>query len=337
MNSGNNTKMTGIKANLALIQKTELFAGLSKNEIDFVVSRSEMLKLSKGALLFSQGEKAEHFFILTDGAIRVFHTRSDGSEDEMARFTAGDTIGDFDFARGAKYDACAEAAEDSGLIEFPGYGLTMDALAREAPNMVCSILLNAIVMMTDRIKSIRKLTLKNMAWVQELHRRAYEDPGTGLWKQTLINDEIIEILKNPSALIMLKPDHFKTLVDSRGHSAGDEAMVRIAIILKNAVRLNGHGWPLRFKSNEVGIILNNCDAFTAEKIAKNLSEAIAAMEPVPAQDEIPEFHFSATISWTVWPADCPYWDELFQGNYTSLLDAWHGGEEKIVHYRAVRP
>jgi diguanylate cyclase (GGDEF)-like protein len=288
-------------------------------------------------LLFSHGEAAKHFFILLDGAIRVFNTRSDGGEDEMARFTSGDTIGDFDFARGAEYDACAEAAEDSELIEFPGYGLTMDDLAREDPHTVCSILLNAIVMMTGRIKSIHKLTLKNMAWVQELHRRAYEDPGTGLWKQTLIADEIKGVLNNPSALIMLKPDRFKILVDSRGHSAGDEAMVRIALVLKNAARHNGHGWPMRFKSNEAGVIFNNCDSCTAEKIAGELLSAIAALEPVPAQDETPEFHFSATISWTVWPLDGADWEELFQGNYASLLDTWKSGGEKIVHYKMAKP
>ena len=329
--------MPGTKADLALIQKTELFAGLSQDEIDFVVSRSGTLKLSRGALLFSAGEKAKHFYILTSGAIRVFNARSDGGENEMARFTAGDTIGDFDFARDAEYDACAEAAEDSELIEFPGLGLTMDSLAGEDPHTVCSILLNAIVMMTERIKSTRRLTLKNMAWVQELHRRAYEDPGTGLWKQTLIADEITGVLKNPSALIMLKPDHFKTLVDSRGHSVGDEAMVRIALVLKNAAHRNGHGWPMRFKSNEVGIIFNNCDSCTAEKIAGELLSAIAALEPVPAQDKLPEFRFSATVSWTVWPLDGADWEELLQGNYASLLDAWRSGGKRIVHYRMVKP
>jgi diguanylate cyclase (GGDEF)-like protein len=326
--------MPGIIADLALIQKTELFAGLSQDELDFIASHSGTLKLSSGASLFSAGEEAKHFYILTNGAIRVFNILSDGGEDELAKFTAGDTIGDFDFARGAEYDACAEAAQDSELIEFPGYGLTMDALATKDPHTVCSILLNAVVMMTGRIKSIHRLTLKNMAWVQELHRRAYEDPGTGLWKQTLITDEITAVLANPSALIMLKPDRFKTLVDSRGHSAGDEAMVRIAQILKNTARRNGNGWPLRFKSNETGIIFNNCDAGTAEKIAGILFDAIASMEPVPRQGETPEFDFSATISWTIWPLDGAAWEELFQENYASLLEAWRSGGKKIVHYRA---
>ena len=325
--------MTLANIDLALIQKENLFANLLKSEIDFIVSRSGMLKLSKGGLLFSPREEAKHFYILISGTIRVFKPRSDGGEDEMARFTAGDTIGDFDFARGAEYDACAEAAEDSELIQFPGCGYTMASLASEEPRTVCSILLNAIVMMTGRIKSTRKLILENMSWVQELHRRAYEDPGTGLWRQSLIADEITGALKNPAALIMLKPDRFKTLVDSRGHSAGDEAMIRIAIILKNVTRNIGHGWPLRFKSNEVGIIFNNCDVSMARQIARDLAEIITDMDPVPAEGDIPEFSFTATISWSVWPVDDVEWESLFQGNYASLMDVWRAGGDTITHYR----
>jgi CRP-like cAMP-binding protein len=356
--------MAAANVDLTLIQKAELFSSLPEREIEYIVSQAGTLKLPKGAILFSSGEKAKRFFILTSGVIRVYKKNED-NEDELARFTPGDTIGDFDFARGAEYDACAEADEDSEVIEFPRNGLTMESLAKEEPRTICSILLNGIIMMTGRIKSTRKLMLDKMSWAQDLHRRAYEDAGTGLWKQTLINDEILGTLKDPAALIMIKPDRFKILVDSRGHSAGDEAMIRIAIILKNITRnialvpegtsseapsseapsaeaapeeaaseevSPGAGWALRFKSNEVGLIVNNCGANQAEKIARELAEIISDMDPVPAQDDIPEFLFSATISWCIWPKDNADWDTLFKGNYASLLDNWRDGGERVIHY-----
>lgn len=335
------TMMAIANADFALLKKTDLFSDLPQENFDFIISRSWIFDLPKGENLFSPGKKAEHLYILKSGAIRVFITRSNGSENEMAMFTAGDTIGDFDFARGAEYDAFAAAAEDSQLIMFPSPGHTMDSLAQEEPNIVCNIFLNAIVMITGRIKSTHKLISQDMSWVQELHRRAYEDASTGLWKQSLIADEIIGNLKDPTALIMLKPDRFKILVDSRGHSAGDEAMVRIALIMKNIVRNTGNGWALRFKSNEVGFIFCDCNAVKAEKIAKELAQAIAAMEPVPAQDDIPAFHFSSTISWAIWPHDAQNpqskdcssdWEIFFQGNYASLLENWRNGGERIVRY-----
>jgi diguanylate cyclase (GGDEF)-like protein len=135
------------------------------------------------------------------------------------------------------------------------------------------------------------------------------------------------------ALVMLKPDRFKILVDSRGHGAGDEAMVRIAAILRGVTRRAGRGWPLRFKSNEVGILLGKCGSAEAEKIAGDLHKAVAALKPVPAGDGIPAFSFTATVSYAVWPADNSSWESLLKGNYDLLMDTWRIGGNRIVHYR----
>jgi GGDEF domain-containing protein len=325
--------MDALYDDLALIQKTELFSSLTQDEINFITSRCGTLKISKGASLFSPAEEAKHFYILKSGSIRVYKSRSGGGEDEMAKFTPGDTIGDFDFARGAEYDAFAEAAEDSVLIEFPCNGHTIDMLAMEEPNTVCNILVNAIVMMTGRIKSIQKLILEKMSWVQELHRRVYEDSATGLWKQSFLIDEIAPGLKSPSVLIMIKPDRFKILVDSRGHHAGDEAMTKIALVLKDITRKVGHGWPIRFKSNETGLVFYNFDEIQAKNTADELARAIASIEPVPANGDIGEFSFSASISWSVWPTDDSLWESFFSGTYAALMETWHEGGNRIIHYK----
>jgi diguanylate cyclase (GGDEF)-like protein len=313
------------------MQETELFSTLLDKEMEFAVSHSGVIRLRRGESLFSAGDRAAHFYILLKGAIRIFKSH-DEREEELARFAPGDAIGDFDFARNAKYDADAEAVEDSVLGIFPGQGISMEQLALEDPYTISRILLNSIVMITGRIKSTHKVIVENMSWVQELHRRAYEDPGTGLWKQTFLTDEINRILEKPTALIMLKPDRFKILVDSRGHGAGDEAMVRIAMILKKMSRRAGRSWPLRFKSNEVGILVNRCTPEQAEKAACELHRAIAALTPVPAKGDVPAFPFTATVSWAVWPQDDAAWESLFQGNYSLLLETWRAGN-KVVHYR----
>jgi diguanylate cyclase (GGDEF)-like protein len=316
------------------LQKSELFSTLLKKEIEFVVSRASVLQLRRGGTLFSAGRRASHFYMLLEGAVRIYKVQDNGGEEELAHFTAGDAIGDFDFARGADYDANAEAVEDSVLLMFPGYGLSLDDFALKEPHIISRILLNSIVMMTGRIKATHKIIVENMSWVQELHRRAYEDPGTGLWKQSFLADEINRILENPTALIMLKPDRFKILVDSRGHAAGDEAMVKIAMILKNMSRRLGRSWPLRFKSNEVGLLINRHGPKEAEETAGELHKAVAALAPVPAQGDIPPFSFTATVSWAVWPPDNEAWEALFQGNYALLLETWRSGGSQITHYHA---
>jgi diguanylate cyclase (GGDEF)-like protein len=316
---------------LEAIKKLNLFSLLQDDDLKFVVDHSSLLQLRHGGRLFSEKQKAHHIYALIEGSVRVYRQRSDGGADELAWFTKGDTIGDFDFARQAVYDARAEAVEDSVLLMFPGFGLTLEGFIYEAPQAVTRILLSCIIMMSSRITMTHKVIVDNLSWVQELQRRAYEDPGTGLWQQAFLRDEINRILTEPSALIMLKPDRFKELNDTHGHAAGDEAMVRIAMILKTFTRRTGRGWALRFKSNETGLFINNCTTVTAKKIAQALGKAINDMKPLPAAEGFPAFKFSATIAWTVWPDDGRQWDSLFEDTYAALLHLWRGGGNTVVH------
>jgi len=321
---------------LSAILKSDLFSDLLAEEEKIIVKRTEILLIRKGQLLFSPGEDAEHFYLLLKGAVRVFK-QNEGSaaglmrKDEIARFTPGDIIGDFDFARAADYDAYAEALEDSTLLMFPEYGLTMENLALEEPHISTRILLNSAAMVTARIKATRKLIFESAYWVQELHRKIHEDPSTGLWKQTFLSEEINRILEKPTAIILLKPDRFKMLVDSLGHSAGDEAMIKIAAVLKGITRKLNKGWALRFKSNETGLLINKCDITEAKSLAKVLAEAVAALPHISLGDE--DFYFTGTIAWGIWPTDNKSWDSLFKGTYKLLMDTWKGGGNKVVRYR----
>ena len=279
--------------------------------------------------------------MLLKGNIRVFKQNEGGAadlaaaslprENEIASFAPGDLIGDFDFARAADYDAYAEALEDTTLLMFPEFGLTMEDFALEEPHIIARILLNSAAMVTARIKATRKLLFESAYWVQELHRKIHEDPSTGLWKQTFLTEEINRILERPMALIMLKPDRFKVLVDALGHNAGDEAMIKIAAVLKGIARKLDKGWAMRFKSNETGLVINKCDVAEAESVALALAEVIAALPHVPLGKEV--FYFTGSIAWGVWSADDKSWDSLFAGTYKLLIDTWKNGGNKVVHYK----
>ena len=101
------------------ILKSALFSTLFVNDQDIVVSCSSFLHLRKGGMLFSAGQEAARFFLLLEGDIKIYKFDSEEKEFEIARFTDGDFIGEFDFARSAKYDAFAKAEQDSRLIMFP--------------------------------------------------------------------------------------------------------------------------------------------------------------------------------------------------------------------------
>jgi len=324
---------------ISSLLKSDLFSNLLPDEKKIVMDRTGIMPLRKGGLLFSPGKIADHLYLLLKGSVRVYKPIEGGGGEEIARFAPGDIIGDFDFARNDEYDAQAEALEDSSLVMFPGFGLTMDSFTLEAPHIVAKILLSSADMVISRIKSTRKLIIESMSWVQELHRRVHEDPGTGLWKQSFLTDEINKFLEDPMALIMLKPDRFKILVDTWGHDVGDKVMIKIASILKGITRKVGRGWALRFKSNETGILVNRCDATLAESIAQFLSKAIAALPPVRGQTQDRAqgageavFSFSGSVVWGIWPEDDRSWEAFFKGTYDLLMDTWKAGGNRIVRY-----
>ena len=325
-------------ADLSSILKSDIFSNLLPGEKQAIIEWIGKIRLKRGELLFSPGKKAEHLYLLLEGHIRVFKPREDGSAiDEIARFAPDDIIGDFDFARKAEYDAYAEALEDSTLVIFPDTGVALEDVARGTPNIISRIFLNSIAMVTGRIKVTRKLIIESMSWVQELHRQIHEDPGTGLWKQSFLQDEIYKYMEDPMALILLKPDRFKVLVDARGHDTGDKVMVKIAGILKNITRRLGRGWALRFKSNETGILINKCDVSLAESLVLSLAAAVADLPPIPLGHGGGDFSFSGSIAWAIWPKDNTSWDSLFEGTYRLLMETWKAGGNKAVRYNKELP
>lgn len=318
---------------LDLLKNSELFSTLLEDDLRYIAERTSMLELEKGSMLFSAGEKALRFYIVIKGAICIFRKNEQGSSDEMAVFGDADAIGEFDFARKAAYDAGAIARTDSVLLSFPGIGLSMDILARERPDTVSRILLRSLAMIASRVRSTQVLISENKRWVQELRRRSYEDPGTGLWNQAFLKEEIPRHLKTPTLCLLFKPDRFKILVDGHGHAAGDEAMLRIAGVLKGVIRRYRHGWALRLKSNECALVIPGCDETESKKIAAALSATIYVMKPVPAIGDGFPFPFSASIVYGLWPQDSDDWNVLFESMYSKLLELSREGGNRVYRQR----
>ncbi len=315
---------------IEFMRRAELFAGLLDDDLRYLATRASFLSIPPRARLFRPGDAARRFFIVREGSLRVFRTRFDGGEDEMALFAPGDALGDFDFARGAVYDASAEAVTDSTVLVFPGEGHTLESLVLERPDVSARLKLRSLAMLASRLRSTNKLISENAPWVRELRRRAYEDPGTGLWSRAFLDEEVSRTLKAPTALVLLKPDRFKLLVDERGHAAGDEAMARIAAVLKDLVRRLGRGWAIRVRSNETALVVPRCPEADAEDLARTVHREIAAIDPFPAEDGFSGFDFSVCTVYAVWPDDGPLWPDLFAQTYEFLLAEVKAGGDRVA-------
>jgi diguanylate cyclase (GGDEF)-like protein len=88
------------------------------------------------------------------------------------------------------------------------------------------------------------------------------------------------------SVIMLDIDYFKLYNDTYGHQAGDECLTRVAEVLKKSVR-TPEDVVSRYGGEEFVVILFNCPANIAEKVALRIQDGLR-MEAIP--------HSASTVS-----------------------------------------
>lgn len=149
---------------------------------------------------------------------------------------------------------------------------------------------------------------------QQRHARELEaaleqvltDPLTGLLNyqgiQTAVKKELVDT-GSMSALLFLDMDDFKSINDTYGHAAGDEALRRVAEILKENIRSTDYA--ARIGGDEFVIFLNGIHntgnaADCARRICEHLSET-----------QLEDLHISCSIGIAFAPVD--------GNNYTELV------------------
>jgi diguanylate cyclase (GGDEF)-like protein len=78
---------------------------------------------------------------------------------------------------------------------------------------------------------------------------------------------------SPFGLVVIDLDGFKAINDERGHAAGDEMLQLTAFALAGTIRASDT--VARLGGDEFAVLLDECDALTAELVAERLRAAIA--------------------------------------------------------------
>lgn len=117
---------------------------------------------------------------------------------------------------------------------------------------------------------------------EKLNHLAVTDELTNLYNrrrfQEMLAEGIAEHVRagDQVSLILLDIDRFKNLNDQFGHQAGDEALRRVASILKDNSRR--HELPARYGGEEFGIILQRCGVHEAVKAAERFRIALESAD-----------------------------------------------------------
>ena len=127
-----------------------LLAGLSRQELDWLVEQSETLDLPQGEMLIHEGDEGDSAFVILDGELEV-SKRSGPRDVVLSVRRSGDVIGEMALLTKAPRMATVRATQDSRLLRIPAGAF--DNLLLSHPSAALSILQTV----TSRLKNTEAL------------------------------------------------------------------------------------------------------------------------------------------------------------------------------------
>ncbi|MCK4177485.1 diguanylate cyclase domain-containing protein [Aciditerrimonas ferrireducens] len=128
--------------------------------------------------------------------------------------------------------------------------------------------------------------IANARLLSQMQHVAWHDPLTGLPNRRLLEDRTAQALRQAErtgqavGLLFVDLDHFKTVNDTLGHSAGDQVVTEAADRLRNLVRTQDT--VARFGGDELAILLPEVsDPAAMEQLAERALAALAEPYELP--------------------------------------------------------
>ena len=191
----------------------------------------------------------------------------------------------------------------------------------------------ALADLLDLMGELRDPLLVSEAHYRHLESRSLVDGKTGLLNFAAFDDRLRQELTRAErhghtvALILIDVDGLKRLNDRRGHLAGDEALVRLAGVLRRTCRATDV--CARFGGDEFAVILPHADRKRAVMLATRLL--------VRRRHELRELGVGVSLGVADWPHSGHTPDELFDAADRGLYRSKRGGGSQVNVGLTVRP
>lgn len=114
-----------------------LFAGAAEDELERLVAQAFPRRLTRGQVLFVEGERSEHLFVVDRGRVKVLVASPRGDELVLSVLGPGHCLGELSVLDGADRSATAVALEDVALWVVPADAVR--ALLRRSPAVTLAV------------------------------------------------------------------------------------------------------------------------------------------------------------------------------------------------------
>jgi len=103
-----------------VIAANPFFAGLSREDVEFLAGKAELRHLSRDSVLFRYGDRADRFYVVVSGKVSVEVAALEGPPLELQALDAGAVLGWSWLIPPYKWSFQARADEDTEVLEFDG-------------------------------------------------------------------------------------------------------------------------------------------------------------------------------------------------------------------------
>jgi CRP-like cAMP-binding protein len=107
------------------------FEGLTQAQVEDVLGQARLQRIAPGATCFDEGDRADNFYVLLDGVIRILRTTSEGEQVVVLHITPGQMFGIAKAFEAETYHTTARAASDGVALSWPSD--LWDQLVRDYP------------------------------------------------------------------------------------------------------------------------------------------------------------------------------------------------------------
>jgi CRP/FNR family transcriptional regulator len=206
------------------LQDIPMFSNLDKKFHKELKENIYVKKYAKNSIVFYEGDESDYFYILLEGNIRLYKTTPKGSQVQIKRMTAPNTIGEYACFEKEPFPATCEFISDGkmGLLHFEKVYKYLDdqefslGLIKSLTGKV--MLLSALVhketvlsseakvadLMIDKITIFNKLRNNEIAGILNLTPETFSRIITKFKKESIVKVEKGELkILNLDALFMI--------------------------------------------------------------------------------------------------------------------------------------
>jgi CRP-like cAMP-binding protein len=98
------------------VRSNPLFADIGEEDLRDLVGERSLLRFARNKSVFEQGDKADSFFLILDGQIKLSRINRDGNEAVVHIYKDGDTFAEAAMFMGGTYPVSAQALVASRLL-----------------------------------------------------------------------------------------------------------------------------------------------------------------------------------------------------------------------------